>query len=328
MSIDTTSIALTYFGKLPSRGDFVKHGESHALLTSLDTWVARAMESMTEDVRWKNVYDQIKPFNFIFLGSKNKLVIGGHLAPTHDSASRRFPFVLACAMQVQDPDVFLERSPLVLSRVWNKMSKFAENAVNSLDATLELGELGSASLDIKLNIRDYESNIQDYLDMQTIGSLENQLKEAGFSGNCRQLILGLGLLLQPVMASGADRLEKTLCLPLPRDTIHQYLIAAFWMSLINPFLQRADFELTLYIVQMHGQPTLVVGFNGASSLTLRAVLNPISDEDHLISLEHAEWVEDSVNSDYGVKKLSSYLEQTRLSLDSVKKNFNEVFLGV
>lgn len=328
MSADTTSIALTYFGKLPSRGDFVKHGESHALLTSLDTWVARAMENMTEDVRWKNIYDEIKPFNFVFLGSRNKLAIGGHLIPTHDSATRRFPFVLACAMQVQDPGLFLERSPLVLSRVWNKMTHLAENVVYSSDATLNLNALANTSLDVKLHVRDYESHIQDYLDMQTVGSLENRLKETGFEGNCRQLILGLGLLLQPVVASGADRLEKSLCLPLPHDTTHQYFTAAFWMSLISPFLQRADFELTLYIVQMHGQPTLVVGFNGASSLTLRAVLNPINDEDHLISLEHAEWVEDSVNSDYGVKKLSSYLEQTRLSLDSVKKNFNEVFLGV
>jgi type VI secretion system protein ImpM len=167
----------------------------------------------------------------------------------------------------------------------------------------------------------------DFLELQTVGSLEAQLQDCGFEGNCRQMVLGLGLLLQPVMASGSNRLDKSLCLPLPKDPLYQCLTAAFWMSLINPFLQRADFELTLYITELQQRPTLVVGFNGASSATLEAVLNPASAHDHLISFEQAQWVEESVSSEYGVAKLSSYLEQTRFSLASVKKTFIEVFLG-
>ena len=99
------------------------------------------------------------------------------------------------------------------------------------------------------------------------------------------------------------------------------------MALINPFLQRADFELSIYITQLQQGPALIVGFSGASSLTLEAILNPKIAQDHFIAFENAAWVEESVPADYGVTKLSSYLEQSQLSLATAKQHFNEVFLG-
>jgi type VI secretion system protein ImpM len=324
----STNVNLTYFGKVPSRGDFVKSGSSLSLLTSLDNWLARAMEGLSEDTRWKNIYDEVKPFHFAFLGPRSKLAIGGHLTASRDAAQRRFPFVSAAAMEVGDSEVFVGRSPLALSRLWNRLSNLSANAVASTDATQDLNAIAGCAMEVDLGSKAYDANFADFLELQTVGSLENQLKNSGFDGNCRQLILGLGLLLQPVMASGSNRLEKSLCLPLPSDPMYQYLTASFWLSLINPFLQRADFELSLFITQSKQRPVLVVGFNGASSLTLEAVLNPQIAQEHFITFDHAAWVEESVTSDYGVTKLSSYLEQSRLSLASVRKNFNEVFLGV
>jgi type VI secretion system protein ImpM len=129
------------------------------------------------------------------------------------------------------------------------------------------------------------------------------------------------------MASGSNRLEKSLCLPLPSDPMSQYQVAGFWLALINPFLQRADFELSIFVTKSQQRPVLVVGFSGASSLTLEAVLNPKVAQDHFIGFDHADWVEEAVRSDYGVAKVSSYLEQSRLSLASARQYFNEVFLG-
>jgi type VI secretion system protein ImpM len=324
----STNVNLTYFGKVPSRGDFVKAGASLSLLTSLDNWLARAMEGLSEDTRWKNIYDEVKPFHFAFLGPRSKLAIGGHLIASRDAAQRRFPFVSAATMEVADAEEFVGRSPLALSRLWNRLSNLSANAVGSADATQDLNAIAGCAMDVDLGSKAYDANFADFLDLQTVGSLESQLKNSGFAGNSRQLILGLGLLLQPVMSSGSNRLEKSLCLPLPVDPMYQYLTASFWLSLINPFLQRSDFELSLYITQSKQCPVLVVGFNGASSLTLEAVLNPRVAEEHFITFDHAAWVEESVASEYGVTKLSSYLEQPRLSLASVRKHFNEVFLGI
>lgn len=322
-----TNVNVTYFGKIPSRGDFVKSGSSLPLLTSLDNWLARAMDNMSEDTRWKNIYDEVTPFHFAFLGPRSKIAIAGHFTASCDAAQRRFPFVTAGAMEVADSNMFTARSPLVLSRLWNRLALLSAGAAASTDATQDLSVISGSSVQVELGSKAYEANFVDFLEMQTIGSLGNQLQNSGFTGNCRQLILGLGLLLQPVMASGSNRLEKSLYLPLPNDPMYKYLTAAFWLSLINPFLQRADFELSIYIAQVKQNQALVVGFSGASSLTLEAILNPKVAEDHFISFEDAAWVEESVASDYGVTKLSSYLEQSQLSLGSAVQQFNEVFLG-
>lgn len=327
MSHTSTQVTVNYFGKVPSRDDFVKAGSSLSLLTSLDNWVARAMDNMTSDARWKSIYDNVQPFCFAFLGPRSKLAIGGHFAPSRDSAQRRFPFVTASAMELSDSTNFIARSPLVLSRLWHRMAQLSSAAIASTNATPELNAIPSALVMVELSPQAYDANVADFLALQTVSDLESQLRASGFSGNCRQLILGLGLLLQPVMASGSARLDKSLCLPLPQDPMYQYLTAAFWMSLINPFLHRADFELALYFTQVQQQPTLIVGFDGASPITLEAVLNPVMGHDHFVTFDDAHWVEESVAGDYGVAKLSSYLEQSRLSLAGVKKNFNEVFLG-
>lgn len=323
----TTTVNITYFGKIPSRGDFVKSGSSLPLLTSLDNWLARAMDSMTEDARWKNIYDEVKPFHFAFLGSRSKLAIAGHFTASSDAAQRRFPFVTASAMEISDSSVFTARSPLVLSRLWNRLSQLSASATASNDAIQDLNAIAESSVQIDLSSKAYEANFLDFLEFQTIGSLDVQLQNSGFTGTCRQLILGLGLLLQPVMASGSNRLDKSLYLPLPKDSMYQFLTAALWLALINPFLQRADFELSIFIAQLPKGPALIVGFSGASSLTLEAILNPKIAEQHFIAFGDAEWVEESVAADYGVTKLSSYLDQSQLSLSTAKQHFAEVFLG-
>ena len=327
MSDQTTAVNVTYFGKIPSRGDFVKSGSSLQLLTSLDNWLARAMDSMSEDARWKNLYDEVKPFHFAFLGSRSKLAIAGHFTASSDAAQRRFPFVTAGAMEVSDSSTFTARSPLVLSRLWNRLSQLSASAATSNDAVQDLNTISATSVQVELGSKAYEANFSDFLEFQSVGSLDSQLKSSGFTGTCRQLILGLGLLLQPVMASGSNRLEKSLYLPLPRDSMYQYLTAAFWLALINPFLQRADFELSIFIAHFEQGPALIVGFSGASSLTLEAVLNPKTAQEHFIAFSDATWVEEAVVADYGVTKLSSYLDQSQLSLASAKRHFEEVFLG-
>lgn len=327
MSDQTTAVNITYFGKIPGRGDFVKSGSSLPLLTSLDNWLARAMDSMSEDARWKNLYDEVKPFHFAFLGSRSKLAIAGHFIASSDAAQRRFPFVTAGAMEVNDSNTFTARSPLVLSRLWNRLSQLSASAATSTDAIQDLNNISATAVQVELGSKAYEANFIDFLEFQSVGWLDTQLQNSGFTGTCRQLILGLGLLLQPVMASGSNRLEKSLYLPLPQDGMYQFLTAAFWLALINPFLQRADFELSIFIAHFQQGPALIVGFSGASSLTLEAVLNPKTAEEHFIAFSDATWVEESVSADYGVTKLSSYLDQSQLSLASAKQHFEEVFLG-
>ena len=70
-----------------------------------------------------------------------------------------------------------------------------------------------------------------------------------------------------------------------------------------------------------------MGFGGASAHTLQALLDPQIGAEHHIAFEDAEWVEDQLDTDYGVRKLSTYLSQSNLSLKSAHDSFREAFVG-
>jgi type VI secretion system protein ImpM len=182
-------------------------------------------------------------------------------------------------------------------------------------------------VDPDLRSTAYEAAFADFLDLQTIGALDALLAQSGFTGSVRQILLALGLLLQPVMASSSSRLEKSLLLPLPSDPMYRNLVAAYWMHLIAPFLARADFELALFITRIGQRPVLVLGFSGASAQTLRAIMDPQAGLERHIAFDELEWVEEQVNDDYAIRKLSTYLSQSTLSLKSALDSLGTAFIG-
>jgi type VI secretion system protein ImpM len=89
MSRGATIASIGYFGKVPGRGDFVKGGDSPALIKVLDDWLAQAMDLMSADARWKLNYDAVAPLHFAF-GPRRRHAIAGHIVASSDQSSRRF----------------------------------------------------------------------------------------------------------------------------------------------------------------------------------------------------------------------------------------------
>lgn len=320
-----TAVSISYFGKLPSRGDFVKGSGDLALVATLDRWVGQGIELLAQDSGWKLIYDAAPQIAFAFLGSRSRLVIAGHLAPSRDASERRFPFLSAARMEVAQPLAFIARSPLALSRLWSRLERQTAQVLASPDPTEPLRELADAPLALNANGGAYESPFQDFLEMQTIGSLEDLLRGAGHAVSLRRLLPALGILLQPVLAAGPARLDKGLALPLPADPLYRPLVATFWMDLIAGFLARSDFELALFVGGT--PPLLAVGFQGAIGRSLQSVLDPRVGAEQNIRIDDAEWVDDHLDDDYALRKLASYLEQDRLSLRMARTTFRETFLG-
>jgi len=105
-------------------------------------------------------------------------------------------------------------------------------------------------------------------------------------------------------------------------------VAAFWLSLVLGFFRRHDVELGLYLVGHEGQTWLVLGFQGASAATLSTLIDPHTLAQEAVSVNQADWVEDEVQADYGLRKLSNYLRDPGLSLSQALATYQEVFLGV
>lgn len=327
MSRAATHTAVGYFGKIPSRGDFVKSSDNAALIQMLDDWLAHAMDLMSTNARWKLSYDTVSPLRFALLGPRRRHAIAGHIVASSDQSSRRFPFLMMSTMEVSEPATFVPDAPLVLGRLWNRLETLSAGVTGATDSAAPLHAAAANVIDLELVSTAYDAAFADFLDLHTVGALEMLLAQSGFTGSMRQVFLALGLLLQPVMASSSSRLEKDLVLPLPHDPMYRNLVAAFWMHVVTPFLARADFELALFITHIARRPVLVLGFSGASPQTLRAIMDTQAGQERHIAFDQIDWVEDQVNDDYAIKKLSAYLSQPTLTLSSALDSLRAAFIG-
>jgi type VI secretion system protein ImpM len=326
MSGTELTLGISYFGKLPSKGDFVKATENLPLMTTLDRWVGQAIELLANDVAWKQLYDAAAPVHFAFMGSRSKAVIAGHLLPSQDATGRRFPFITAVSLEVAQPLRFIARSPLAFSRLHNRLERESQQARVAGDPGETLLGLAQQRVGIHTTPEALDPAFQDFLEMQTLGSFEGLIAASGHQVSVRRILIALGSLLQPVMASESSRLGKGLTLPLPHDPLYRSLVASFWLDLVSGFLGRADFELLTMISQTR-QPTLTIGFSGALGRTLQAAFDPRVAEQDNIALSDPDWAEDHADEDYALKKLSTYTSQEGLSLRTARDTFRETFLG-
>ena len=325
-----TSVSLAWFGKVASRGDFVRSTQQGSLTQMLDQWLSQGLELVSVDPRWKQRYDQVGPCRFAFLGARSKVALAGHMIPSVDSSGRRFPFVTAGSFDVDAPLPFMSHAPMALSRLWSRLEAIGREVCAAEDATASLNKAAQQPrLEIDTSATAYATSFDDFLEMQTVGSLEELLRAAHPRLELRRTLLAIGLLLQPVPASGVSRLDKGLALPLPDDPLYAPFVGAFWMSLVAPFLARGDFELALFVLrrQPDGGSELCIGFAGGSPATLQAIFDVDKRDEAFVEVVAADWADEHADDDYAIKKLSSYLMQPQLSMSQAMQTFKECFLG-
>ena len=314
-----------YFGKLPARADFIKAADNPALAQLLDSWLAEVMNRLSTAPRWKLHYDALRPLQFAFVGTRSRRAIGGPLAASCDASQRRYPFLSMSAIDVGEARGFVALSPLVLAPLWSALDVLAAEVLGAADPEPALQTLAATTVQLDAGAAEHETTFTDFLDRHTLAGLEALLGRAPL----RRTILAVGLLLQPIRSSGAHAsgsLEKSLLLPLPQAPRARYLVAAFWLDLVAPFLHQADVELALFIVDIHDQPVLVIGFAGAAPETLQAIIDPECGADQQVGFDDTVWVDQLLASDAAVQKLSAYLDQGQLSLRSARELFHETFV--
>jgi type VI secretion system protein ImpM len=325
-------VRLAWFGKVASRGDFVRSAHNGALTQMLDQWLTQGLELLSADPQWKQFYDRAEPTHFAFLSVRARQALAGHMVPSADASGRRFPFVVAGAFDVEQPMAFMGNAPIALTRLWSRLEGVARQTCQAEDAATVLDGAAAEQPEMEVGPAAYAASFRDFVEMQTVGSLETLLNAAHGEVNLRQLLLGLGMLLQPVPASGKSLLEVGLRLPLPADPLYAPLVAALWLQLAAPFLSRGDFELAIFSPGSTsptpaGKPWLSIGFAGGAAATLQAMLDTQKAGQAFVTLVTPDWVEEQAAQDYAVRKLSSYLQQPQLSMAQALSTFKECFLG-
>jgi type VI secretion system protein ImpM len=309
-----------YFGKLPACSDFVKLAPDVELMGVLDDWLAQVMTRLPDDPRWKLHYDAMAPVSFAFVGPRRRHAVAGHIVGSHDQSGRRFPFLLMRAIGVHAPAHFVSHCPLVLAPLF---ALLAQRTPAVLASPAPITPLHDIAEHAPLLDQDAGAALAAFLATGTLGSLAAQLRREDVGS----LVLALGLLLQPVMHSGAADLEKSLVLPLPREPAARPAVAAFWMELIAPFLRQADLDLALFFTEQDGDPVLVVGFCDACVAALHAIIDPVVGQHQQVSFADTGWVDEQLRVDIDVRALASHLAQPDLPLRMARDLFMDTFLG-
>lgn len=309
-----------YFGKLPSRTDFVKSTHDGAVLGILDEWLASVMAALPADARWKFHYDAMAPLHFAFVGPQRRHAIAGHIVGSSDQSGRRFPFLLMRTVDVAEPRTFLRECPLVLAPLWTGMATLAHSVTAATDPT---AHLVSANEQSGALAEHCGTALDAFLDTGTISSLAALLGRA----DTHRLILALGLVLRPVLAHAPEDLEKSMVLPLPENASARYAVAAFWMTLVAPFLRGRDVELALFVTRIGQEPVLVIGFAGASARTMQAIIDPLLARELQVDFCDTAWVDEQKGAGIDFRALASYLEQPQIPLRLTRDLFLQTFVG-
>ena len=329
--VQPTSVKLDYFGKLPSRGDFVRGAQQPALMQQLDAWVSRAMDSMSQDVRWKMTFDAATPLHFVFLGPRQPVGLAGYVVPSQDASGRRFPFMTTGTFEVAEPARFMAMSPLALTKLWSRLATSARLAQSAPELDDAQPQLVADSVQVDTAPDAHLASFEKFAAATTLADLQAMLRPLGDTPapSLRQTVLALGLLLAPTLQQGFAGIDKALALPLPGEPARRSAVAAFWLALVTRFAARADVELAVFFAPRLPRPRMLVGFAGASSALLQGLLDPAAASERVIDVSTAEWVEDWVSeaagATPGLRKLSGYLLEPALSLKQVMATFREAF---
>jgi type VI secretion system protein ImpM len=325
----TVNVAMSWFGKLPARGDFLRSTQQGVLTQMLDQWLSQGLDLMSTDARWKQIYDLAGATPFAFLGVRNRMALAGFLQPSSDASGRRFPFVLTGAVDVESATGFMPVAPLALDALWKELEGTSRQAAGVDDPMRMLNDLAQRSVVVEVDRTVHERVLNDFLADHTVGGLQALLRQAGHGeADVRRVLMAVGLLLQPVPGSGVSKLDKGVRLPLPADPLYRPQVASLWLSLVTPFISRANFEVSLHLPTVGGsRPMLAIGFAGASPQTLQAMLDPAKAEELFFELTAPDWVDEHAEQDYAMRKLSSYLQQPQLTLAQAVSTFKECFLG-
>lgn len=269
-------LPMLYFGKLPCRGDFVRSASHPALIQSLDRWLSSGVELMAEDAHWKQIYDQADSAHFAMLSPHRNTALVGHIVPSVDTSGRRFPFLTACTIESENGAELLGLGPLKMQSTWGRLAEACHKAraASGDDAATVLGDLAQLAVPGLLPSSEARLVYQRYLEQTTLSSFVQDLSDISMALDVRQTVLALGLLLQPVMNSVGQPIEKGLSLPLPRDDFNRFLVGTFWMDLLSRFLARSNHDLTVFMPRgVNHKPCLMIGFSAGAANVLQGLLD-------------------------------------------------------
>lgn len=323
-----TNSSSFYFGKIPSRSDFVKSASGTKVIGLMDQWIAHGMELLMAMPDWKASFDSAGPFDFLFLGMKRRHAIHGTMAPSRDASSRRFPLVAATSFELADPLQFLRLGSLALDGICQSRRHVMHHAIQALDIPNLIELLNNRmahSADSNFQIQSAESRCTTYLAAQSVASMSAMLAPDMDAVTLPRMILTLGKLLHPLRTLSGTQPQKAIAMPLPSAEAERMDAMAFWLQLVSISLTGSAVELSLFSGMHLGKPRLIIAFNGVTPLMFQSLFDEQAANDSLIDLARLPWNERTDPADPSCAALVSHLEHQELSALQLVTSFRNAF---
>lgn len=320
-----TNSSSFYFGKIPSRSDFIKSASSTKVIGLMDQWIAHGMEMLMAMPDWKASFDSGGPFDFLFLGMKRRHAIHGTMAPSRDSSSRRFPLIAATSFELADPVQFLRLGSLALQGIYESRRHIMHHAIQSLDMPYSIELLNNRMANSDFYIQGAEARCTSYLAAQSVASMSAMLTADLNSVPFSQMIMTLGKLLRPLRATSATQPQKAIALPLPSKEADRMDTMAFWLQLVSASLTGSAVEISLFSGMHLGKPRLIIAFNGVTPLMFQSLFDEQAANDSLLDLTRMPCNERLDPASPSCAALVSHLEHQELSALQLVASFRNAF---
>lgn len=229
-----TAAAYTLFGKLPNRPDFVRVNANHPVVLEFDGLIQRVFDRMCADGVG---VDATVAVDFQYVSQDQSYIMVGVLAPSHDSAGRRYPLVAAAILPYESIEGFLPVSPIAYEVFFDGLREQVANAVeNSVEAL-------SCRQFLETNLRAYDSAdddlqlaksvVQRFMSVEPAGRVAELLGGTRYPATLHQALLNIAFYQDYLRRFDNRATNQLILLPLPANKGEQGLMASTWLSLLS-----------------------------------------------------------------------------------------------
>lgn len=310
-------LPLVYFGKLPSRGDFVRSRHNASEIDSIDNWISGALESL---VHTSN------PLPLVFFSHvdtfKNE-VITGVIRHSTDSNNRVYPILGMQIQYIEKIKNWTKYLPVKSFSVWQTVDAALVQAQQAATDSDAIQRLNNTQLAIDDNA---VTHYYDFINSITLDAIADKIVV-----NKTQLIeqiIATGLLFLPTFSKGFIGLNKTLCWSLGKNKNTAINLATFWHDLIHGFYLPHEIKINTYLYQSSENYLLTISFNEPQTNVLAQLPQGTNNNvDSWVIMDNSDWTQNYIEEDIGLSRFYELLSQDHLYLYDIRQLFKQVFLA-